>query len=409
MTQTPRPWFLYVAVATIAVLGIPWALIGFVDILLHLGSESSLTPVALGWIVGLFVGPATLVVALLIIRREPKNVVGLLLLLLGEAYIASAWRLDVDSTLVSTINYAYGGLQWPALFLMIAYFPDGVAFPRRIARFFNGAAFLLFLLFILGVLGEQTFSPNKAIAGSAVTTISNPLYIPVLNQLLTPILPVTQILVFFTIAFGLISLVLRLRNGSAQQRVQIRWLTWSFGILVGLVILGFGFDLYSLNGTLLRTVYNIVFFNWLILFPSVAVGNAILRHKLYDIDLIIRRTLIYTLLTGILAVLYFGGVILTQQVMHIVTGQSSDLAIVISTLLIAALFTPLRTRIQDVIDRRLYRRKYDAEKTLAGFNQTLRDEVDITTLKSSLLGAVNDTMQPKIIMLWVTKAKGENS
>ncbi len=135
-----------------------------------------------------------------------------------------------------------------------------------------------------------------------------------------------------------------------------------------------------------------------------AISIAILRHKLYDIDIIIRRTLIYTVLTNILGVVYFGGIVLTQQVFRALTGQSSELAIVASTLLIAALFAPLRRRVQDVIDRRLYRKKYDAEKVLADFQKNLRDEVDMETLKANLIGVLDDTMQPTRIALWVKES-----
>jgi branched-subunit amino acid ABC-type transport system permease component len=143
---------------------------------------------------------------------------------------------------------------------------------------------------------------------------------------------------------------------------------------------------------------------WLYMFPAVTIGNAILRHRLYDIDIIIRRTLVYSILTGILAVIYFGGVIVVQQLLRPLT-ESSDLAIVVSTLLIAALFSPLRRRIQSTIDRRFFRRKYDAEQTLARFNQTLRDEVDIETLKAELVGVVQETMQPTKIALWMKETK----
>jgi hypothetical protein len=128
---------------------------------------------------------------------------------------------------------------------------------------------------------------------------------------------------------------------------------------------------------------------------------AILRYRLWDIDLIIRRTLIYSVVTALLALVYFAGVALFQGLFSILTGELSSLAVVISTLAIAALFTPLRNRVQRFVDRRFYRRKYDAEQTLDAFSKTVRDEIDIDGVETALLRAVNDTMQPESVGLWV--------
>jgi uncharacterized membrane-anchored protein YjiN (DUF445 family) len=127
---------------------------------------------------------------------------------------------------------------------------------------------------------------------------------------------------------------------------------------------------------------------------------SILRYHLFDIDIIIRRTLQYTILTGMLALVYFSVVVLLQEVFVRVTGQRSQIAIAISTLAIAALFSPFRTRIQDFINRRFYRKKYNAEQTLARFAATARDEVDIDKLTDALLGVVEETMQPEQVSLW---------
>jgi hypothetical protein len=139
------------------------------------------------------------------------------------------------------------------------------------------------------------------------------------------------------------------------------------------------------------------------LFPliPIAVGIAILRHRLYDIDHLINRTLVHASLTAMLVAGYFGGMVVLQRLFVALTGERSTIAVVASTLLISALFNPLRRRIQGFIDRRFYRRKYDAAKTLAAFSTKLRDETDLGTLNDHLLGVVNETMQPAHVSLWL--------
>jgi hypothetical protein len=139
------------------------------------------------------------------------------------------------------------------------------------------------------------------------------------------------------------------------------------------------------------------------LFLPLGIGFSILRYRLYDIDIIIRRTLIYSILTIMLALVYWGAVVVLQQVLRPIIGADSDFAIIISTLAIAALFNPLRNRVQGTIDHRFYRRKYDAHQVLERFAQTARDEVELEKLTGELLNVVDETMQPTNVSLWLKK------
>jgi hypothetical protein len=135
----------------------------------------------------------------------------------------------------------------------------------------------------------------------------------------------------------------------------------------------------------------------------VAIGFAVLKYRLYDIDVVINRTLVYGSLTAMLVALYFGSVAATQTILRALTGQTEQpqLAVVVSTLVIAALFNPLRHQIQSFIDRRFYRRKYDARKTLEAFSARLREETDLETLNSDLADVIRETMQPAHVSLWL--------
>jgi hypothetical protein len=205
------------------------------------------------------------------------------------------------------------------------------------------------------------------------------------------------------------SLVLRLRRSSGEERQQLKWVVYSVALLA------FVIPSTILVIIILPSLEDVrVFFA--VMFPliPISVGMAILRYRLYEIDLIINRTLVYGSLTAMLAVVYFGGVAMTQAVFRTLTGQEEQpqLAVVVSTLVIAALFNPLRRRIQGFIDRRFYRRKYDAAKTLEAFSAKLRDETNLDALSDDLVEVVRETMQPAHVSLWLrhdTVSKGQQT
>jgi hypothetical protein len=192
---------------------------------------------------------------------------------------------------------------------------------------------------------------------------------------------------------AVISLFVRFRRARGDVRQQIKWFASAAALTLAWIIVA-----EQQSG-------EIVALTGLLVIPSIpiATGIAVLRYRLYDIDIIINRTLVYGSLTLMLALIYFGGVATTQAIFGALTGQEEQpqLAVVVSTLVIAALFMPLRRRIQSFIDRRFYRRKYDARKTLEAFSTKLRDETDLEALSDDLVGVVRETMQPAHVSLWL--------
>jgi hypothetical protein len=227
--------------------------------------------------------------------------------------------------------------------------------------------------------------------------IRNPLGIEGFSNVYTAVLTTTAPVLLVAAAA---SLFLRLRRARGVERQQIKWFAYAAAATVfGLVL---AYVIPAVIDTPLwfeRAGYAIL----LSLIPAmpISIGIAILRYRLYDIDLLINRTLVYGSLTATLVALYFGGIILLQRFFVILTGQQSTLAVVVSTLLIAALFNPLRRRIQSFIDRRFYRNKYDAAKTLDAFSAKLRDETNLNALSDDLVGVVQETMQPAHLSLWL--------
>ena len=286
-------------------------------------------------------------------------------------------------------------LPW---FFLLLLFPTGKLLSPR-WRFF---AWL-----ILGVATFAVISTSLMPGPVQPFTVDNPFGIEVLGDhlRLVEILFGGPLLVAYLGA--ILALVLRFIRAQGHERQQLKLFTYA-AVLGPVALFGSALLLPELASGLLG---NLV---WAVVPSSLAVaaGIAILRHRLYDIDIIIHRTLVYAVLSASLLLIYFGSVVLLQRTLGAFMGSGSQLAVVISTLTIAALFNPLRQRIQTFIDRRFYRRKYDAQKTLAAFGTTLRNEVELDKLTHELLKVVDDTMQPEHVSIWLRegmKARQEAS
>jgi hypothetical protein len=200
-----------------------------------------------------------------------------------------------------------------------------------------------------------------------------------------------------------VSLIVRMRRAGRVERQQIKWLAYGGAVVVGGVCVGGLAIPWSVP-------LSIVIMSVSLLGLPVFTGIAIVRHRLYDIDLLINRTLVYGALSAMLVAVYVGSVVFLQYVFRTLAGGESQLAIVASTLAIAAAFNPLRRRLQAFVNRRFYRRKYNAAKTLDAFNARLREETDLSALSDDLVGVTRETMQPEYVSLWLrpdTSSKSE--
>jgi hypothetical protein len=266
---------------------------------------------------------------------------------------------------------------------------------------FIGLIVYLLLLFPTGRLPSSRWRPFAwvSVAVISAAVIWSSAISPDVGFNAPPSLVQLSVLLLGGVAAG--SVIVGRRGARGIERQQIKWLLYVgplFFIASGLHI-GFYYFWLTERSWGLWASYLLVAIGGLS--GPIAIGIAILRYRLYEIDLIINRTLVYGTLTAMLVALYFGVIVLLQRVFVVFTGQQSTLAVVASTLLIAALFNPLRHRIQSFIDRRFYRKKYDARKTLETFSSKLRDETDLEALRGDLVGVVRETMQPAHVSLWL--------
>jgi hypothetical protein len=362
------------------------------------GFGPNITPVEVRIIMGFVGGPFNMLISALILWRVPGNAVARLLALFSLSIMGWSFNYHQGTpdfeALPYMINYAFFLCAgFPSLAALPLIFPTGHVYPRRLKAWVIGLMSLIILL----TLGWLVTTPTDA----PPTAVQSP------DGLIDALSPRGAILIQLAdflgnslMALGIISMVFRYRQASLRERQQIKWVAWASGIQLLLVLINTGAHMVAgWDRTLAWTDYP-TYVGGTLIFP-LAIGAAILRYHLWDIDRIINRTLVYSIITGILAAVYLGGVALMQSAFVALTGQESPLAVVASTLAIAALFTPVRRRVQDVVDRRFFRRRYDAEKTVDQFARAVRDEVDIDCVRSELVRVVEETMQPAHLSLWI--------
>jgi hypothetical protein len=356
-------------------------------------------------------------VGLAVLVRQPRNRVGWLLEVVGLSWVLPGlidayahYGLVVAPGSVPGPDVAAavneGSWTWGILTMgvfLILLFPDGhLPGPRwRVVAWMAGAAAVLAPLAITLAPGSLEEAPAPGIV--------NPLAVEALEPAVLAMSAVSLPLVPICIVAAAVSLGQRFRRSEGIQRQQIKWLATAGGLVAALFAV-------ALSGTLIaelttggspgilplpvRALQEASILSFLLL--PLAIGAAILRHRLFDIDLVINRALVYGSLTAALAAFYLGSVLLLQQVLRPLTNES-DLAVAGSTLAVAAVFGPARRRIQRTVDRRFFRRRYDAARALDAFAGRLRQQVDLDAVGAELLAACRETVQPRHASVWLSE------
>ena len=414
MSTRAAPWLAWSLCAVCVVVMVLTLLF---DVLIHSGSQG-------GYSLVLYAPFAVFsvllpVVGALVVSRHPRNPIGWIFCATGFVAVVGVFADEYSGYAVAVHGGSLVGAK------VMAWFASWTGDPTPLL-----SLALLFLLFPTGRLPSRRWRPVlwSVICGSAMfylagavtpgplltqKSIVNPVGIKgALGDVFGMLGTIGLIVLLIACLASAFSLIFRLRRGSAQERQQLKWVVYPASISVlGSVVAYVGAYVFESN-----LINAIGFWTGVIAFLTLPVFTAfaILKYRLYDIDLIINRTLVYVSLTGTLLAVYFGVVATTQAIFRSLTSQAEQpqLAVVVSTLAIAALFTPLRRRIQSFIDRRFYRKKYDARKTLEGLSLKLRDETDLDALNDDLVGVVRETMQPAHVSLWLrpeTPSKGHQA
>lgn len=343
---------------------------------------------------------AWVVVGALIVALRPENRMGWLFSAIGLLWTSglavTGWAEQADATaapfaLVSWYGEWFGIAALGLTLTSMLLFPSG----HPLSRGWREATALTALTTLVAVVGSA-LQPEVRISAST-PPVDNPLGVGFVGDLADSWVGGAFGVLFPLCAFvGVASIIVRYRRALVDDRLRIKWVA----LAAPIAVLGW------IAAALLDSagIRSDVFWTIPMLAIPVGAGIAILRHRLYDIDRLISRTIVYGSLTGVLAAAYAALVLVGQWMFSSVAG-GSNLAIAMSTLLVAALFLPVRSRVQWVVDRRFYRRRYDAQRTLEVFGARLREQIGLTTLEHDLRGVVTETMQPAHVSVWLREAR----
>jgi hypothetical protein len=389
----------------------PWVLLGAnLPLVVMVGLVATRGTVLEGSLSFLVISWGFAVVGALIAVRRPRNPIGWLCLGFGlvggsqvAAYSYAIHGLITDPGSLPGAVFAAWWAGWAAspvfafvTSLLPLLFPTGRPPSPRWRP-----VLLLSLVTVAVATVSAAFSPGPL---SGAAEFVNPVGVGILGEILPASFSSQSPWLFVaSMLLASASLIVRYRRAQGPERQQLKWFFGAFLLVVGSLFIGsavgivFGESRFS--GFWSSAVFPVT-----VLTIPMAIGIAVLRYRLYDIDLLINRTLVYGVLTAILAAAYVGAIAALQVVLQPVT-QGSQLAVAASTLVVAALFQPLRARIQRVVDRRFYRSRYDAERTVARFSGRLRDELDLAALSAELIGVVGETVRPARAGLWLRRVR----
>ena len=391
-----------------------------IGLIIEARAETSVSDDVIGIVILLTMMFSFPVVGVLVATRDPGNAIGWLLLAIGlvwelwggaaGVYVTWGFEVDPGSLPRPDIVAALASSIWvPGLGLigtfLILLFPNGRLPTPRWKPFAWLCGLVLLLLTIVIPLGPV---PLNELGEASLPDVPNPLGVEALRPFYDGPFIALLVLLPVCILASAVALIRRFRRARGPERLQLKWLATGAAITAALYFVAIVISNISpVTGGSAEPAWRIVLQNIslgsFLLIPA-AIGAAMLRHNLYEIDVIINRALVYGALTAVLALVYVAGVVGVGGQLRQAGGQESNsFAVAASTLAVAALFRPLRGRVQAFIDRRFYRSRYDAARTVEEFSRRVRDEVTLDTVTSDLLMAVNETVQPEHASLWLRR------